>query len=249
MSGRAEPGTVYLVGAGPGDPGLLTCRGRDLLAAADVVVHDRLIDRRVLALCRPDAEVVDAGKAPGSVRLTQAAICELLIERARAGRAVVRLKGGDPFVFGRGGEEATACARAHVPCEVVPGVTSAVAAPSLAGIPLTHRGVASSFAVVTAHAPRRDWTGFAAADTLVVLMGAARVAETAGELMAAGRSPDTPAAVIASASLPSQRVARSTLAGIAEAAATAGCANPAVLVIGAVVALAAGRTGTRGPMA
>ena len=233
----ARPGWVHLVGAGPGDPGLFTLRGRELLETADVVVYDRLVDPRVLAMCRPDAELIDAGKAPGLVRITQEAISAMLVGRAQRGDAVVRLKGGDPFVFGRGGEEAAACKAAAVPCEVVPGVSSAVAGPALAGIPVTQRGLASGFAVVTAHAPRDDWPGFAAAATLVILMGAGRLEEVAAELRAAGWPDGTPAAVVASASLPDQRDARAPLGQIAAAAAEAGCTSPAVLIVGAVAGL------------
>ncbi len=151
--------TVYLVGAGPGDPGLLTRRGEALLRVADVVVYDRLASAAVLQLAGPDAELVDVGKAPGRAALDQAEINALLVARARAGHVVVRLKGGDPFVFGRGGEEAEACIAAGVPFEVVPGVTSAIAAPAYAGIPVTHRGVSTHFTVVTGHEdPTKDGT-------------------------------------------------------------------------------------------
>ena len=229
-------GTVYLVGAGPGAPDLITVRGRDLLGGADVVVHDRLVSTALLAWCRPGAEIIDAGKAPGRAPLDQAGINGILVERARAGRTVVRLKGGDPFVFGRGGEELAACARAGVPCQVVPGVSSAVAAPALAGIPVTWRGVSRSFAVVTGHAAPVSQGCLVAADTLVVLMGMGRLSDLVGDLVAAGRSPDAPAAVVSRASWPDQMTAVATLGSIARAAATAGCASPGVLVVGEVVA-------------
>jgi uroporphyrinogen III methyltransferase/synthase len=240
----AGGGRVYLVGAGPGDPGLLTLRGRDLLGLADVVVYDRLVHPALLDLCRPDCERVFAGKAPGEVALEQADIQATLIAAAARGRCVVRLKGGDPFVFGRGGEEAQALAAAGVPFEVVPGVTSAVAAPACAGIPVTHRGVASSFAVVTGH--RRadaeegpiDWSAYGRQpDTLVVLMGRAALGEIAAALCEAGRPRDTPCAVISSGTLPEQRTVTAPLEGIAAAADAAGLGSPALLVVGEVVRL------------
>src|SRR5216110_2483649 len=190
--------SVALVGAGPGDPGLMTVRGLELLRHADVVVYDRLVHPRLLDEA-PRARRVFAGKAAGRHALPQERITALLVTHARRGRRVVRLKGGDPFVFGRGGEEALALERAGVPFEVVPGVTAAVAVPAYAGIPLTHRGVASSFAVVTGHgcASERgrpvDWARLATAvDTLVVLMGLERLAEIARELVARGRPAETP---------------------------------------------------------
>src|SRR5438876_8090614 len=196
-------GRVALVGAGPGDPGLLTIRGRKLLRGADVVVYDRLVHPRVVDLAPPEALRIFAGKARGVHALPQADINALLVTHARRGRRVVRLKGGDPFVFGRGGEEALALARAGVPFEVVPGVTAAVAVPAYAGIPLTYRGVAASFAVVTGHeeACKReasvDWARLArAADTLVVLMGVGALPRIARELIAHGRPPATPVALV-----------------------------------------------------
>ncbi len=186
--------TVYLVGAGPGDPGLLTRRGEALLRAADVVVYDRLAPRALLELARADAELIDVGKAPGNAPMTQDDINAVLVDRGAAGREVVRLKGGDPFVFGRGGEEAEACIAAGVPFEVVPGITSAIAAAAYAGIPVTHRRVSTSFTVVTGHedptkgSSDTDWDALAkAGGTLVVLMGAGRVAEIAKALIAGGR--------------------------------------------------------------
>ena len=171
--------TVYLVGAGPGDPGLFTVRGAELLRRADVVVYDRLASPALLDLARRDAELVDVGKAPGRAAMTQEQINELLVERGRAGLEVMRLKGGDPFVFGRGGEEAESCRDANVPFEVVPGITSAIAAPAYAGIPVTHRGLSTSVTIVTGHEdPTKgttdtDWDALArAGGTLVVLMGA-----------------------------------------------------------------------------
>src|SRR6478735_2417286 len=190
--------TVYLVGAGPGDPGLLTQRGAELLARADVVVHDRLGTAGLLELARPDAELVSAGKAPGQVDLSQDEINALLVERGQAGLEVVRLKGGDPFVFGRGGEEAEALAAAGVPFEVVPGITSAIGAPAYAGIPVTHRGLSTHVTVVTGNEdPTKDrtdvdWAALArAGGTLVILMGAGRIGEIARRLIEGGRAPDT----------------------------------------------------------
>src|SRR5438034_3879634 len=194
-----EPVNVALVGAGPGDPGLMTVRGLALLRRADVVVYDRLVDPRLLDEARPDAHRVFVGKASGAHTLPQPEINALLVRHAAQGRRVVRLKGGDPFVFGRGGEEAEALAAAGIPFEIVPGVSSAVAAPAYAGIPLTHRGVASSFAVVTGHEgcgkarAGVDWARLATAvDTLVVLMGVAALPRIARELIARGRAPHTP---------------------------------------------------------
>jgi uroporphyrin-III C-methyltransferase len=203
-------GIVYLVGAGPGDPRLLTLRGAEVLQRADVVVYDRLAPAALLDLAPRGAERVDAGKARGRVALTQEEINRVLVDRGRRGLVVVRLKGGDPFVFGRGGEEALALAEAGVAFEVVPGVSAAVAAPAYAGIPVTHRGLATSYAVVSATlaggAPGELARTAAAADTLVLLMAAERLGEVCGQLIAAGRPADQPAAVIASASTAAQRV-------------------------------------------
>jgi uroporphyrin-III C-methyltransferase len=230
-------GVVYLVGAGPGDPRLLTLRGAELLQRADVVVHDRLAPAALLDLAPRGAERVDAGKARGRAAISQEGINRLLIDRARRGLAVVRLKGGDPFVFGRGGEEALALAAAAVPFEVVPGVSAAVAAPAYAGVPLTHRGLASSFAVVSATlagGPADLGRMATAVDTLVVLMVAERLGEVCAALIAAGRQPDEPAAVIASATTGDQQSLAGTLAELAGAEVD----PPATLVAGRVAALA-----------
>src|SRR5215217_1937130 len=204
--------TAYLVGAGPGDPGLLTARALELIAQADVILHDRLIPPGALAHARPAAEVVDVGKVGGGEQTPQQETTRLLVELARAGRHVVRLKGGDPFVFGRGGEEAQALRAAGVPFEVVPGVTAGVAAPAYAGVPVTHRDDASGVALVTAHEdPAKpesalDWEALAAfPGTLVLYMGVARLGESVARLVAAGRSPDEPAAVVERGTLPAQR--------------------------------------------
>jgi uroporphyrin-III C-methyltransferase len=234
-------GTVALVGAGPGDPGLLTVRGLARLRAADLVVYDRLVDPRLLAEAR-HARRVFAGKAPGRHALAQAEINALLIRHARRGRRVVRLKGGDPFVFGRGGEEVEALAAAGVPCEVVPGVTSAVAAPAAAGIPLTRRGVAASFAVATGHACGEgrapDWARLATAtDTLVLLMALGELPRIADRLVAHGRPPSTPVAIVSGATTARQATLVGRLDDIAARAAAARVSPPAVVVVGEVVRL------------
>jgi uroporphyrinogen III methyltransferase/synthase len=237
------PGIVYLVGAGPGDPGLMTARSLELIVAADVIVHDRLVPRDALAAARPDAEVLYVGKEPGEATVPQEGIEELLIERAREGKIVVRLKGGDPFVFGRGGEEAEALAEAGIPFEVVPGVTAGVAAPAYAGIPVTHRDDASAVAFITGHEdPEKDEDAIdyeALArfpGTLVFYMGVKALPRIAERLVAAGRDPADPAAVVARGTLPDQRTVLSTLDGIADAANEAGIQPPAVTVVGPVAA-------------
>jgi uroporphyrin-III C-methyltransferase len=236
-------GTVHLVGGGPGDPGLITARGLELLRRADVVVHDRLIGPELLHETRAGAELVDVGKGAGHVALSQEEINRLLVDRARAGREVVRLKGGDPFVFGRGSEELAACRAAGLRCAVVPGVSSAIAGPAAAGIPVTARGIASSFAVVTAHgagkAGEPDVAALAGVDTIVVLMGRSSLPGFTARLVAAGRDPETPAACIQSATTPAQRVTVATLATIAAAADRDGLEAPIVTVIGDVARMAA----------
>ncbi len=235
-------GFVSLVGAGPGDPDLITVKGLRRLRAADVVVYDALANPELLRECRADAELIDAGKRAGQPHRSQAAINALLIAHARRGRLVVRLKGGDPFVFGRGGEEASALAEADVAWEVVPGVSSAVAAPAYAGIPVTHRAVASSLAIITGHedpersSTRIHWHALAqGVDTLVFLMGLGRLPTIAAQLIAHGRPADTPAAAISCGSTAEQETVVATLATIGEAAARAGLAAPATLVVGEVV--------------
>jgi uroporphyrinogen III methyltransferase/synthase len=232
--------TVFLVGAGPGDPGLLTRRGAALLACADVVVYDRLASPALLALAPDTAELVNVGKAPGRSEMTQQEINDLLVARGRAGVDVVRLKGGDPFVFGRGGEEAEACRRAGLTFEVVPGVTSAIAAPAYAGIPVTHRGVSTHVTIVTGHEdPTKpgsgtDWDALArAGGTLVILMGAGRIGDVAQRLVGGGRAPSTPVAAVRWATTPRQRTVRATLATIADA----GVEPPSAIVVGDVAAL------------
>ncbi|WP_263730420.1 uroporphyrinogen-III C-methyltransferase [Cellulomonas sp. SG140] len=229
-------GSVALVGGGPGDPGLLTLRGRRLLAEADVVVVDRLAPHAVLAELDPDVLVVDVGKTPGHHAVPQDEINALLVQHALAGRRVVRLKGGDPYVFGRGSEEAEVCRRAGVPVEVVPGVTSAVAVPAVAGIPVTHRGVASGFTVVTAH----DDIGAVPAvrdHTVVLLMGVAGLAGACRAMRAAGRPDDTPVGIVEDAFGPGERATVGTLGTIADLAERVGVRSPAVTVVGDVVRL------------
>ncbi len=231
-------GSVALVGGGPGHPGLITTRGRQLLAAADVVVVDRLAPRGLLADLDDDVEVIDVGKTPGHHPVPQHEINRLLVEHAQAGQQVVRLKGGDPFVLGRGGEEAAACREAGVPVEVVPGVTSAIAVPASVGIPVTHRGLAKQFTVVSGH-EGLDWANLAGTEgTLVFLMGVSLLADTAAQLVAHGMDPATPAAVVEDGFGPGQRVTTAPLSGIARAAAEAGAKPPAVIVVGDVAALA-----------
>ena len=239
-------GLVSLVGAGPGDPGLLTLLGQERLRRADLVVYDRLINPVLLQEVRPEAERVFVGKEAGAQAMPQAEIARALIDGARAGKAVVRLKGGDPFVFGRGGEEAEALAAAGVPFEVVPGVGSAVAAPAYAGIPVTHREIASSFVVVTGHEDASktgsaiDWEAIARGpDTIACLMARRTLAAVCERLIAHGRPPDTPAALVERGTTPQQRVVEAPLARLPAAADAAGLAAPAVLIVGQVVSLRA----------
>lgn len=235
-------GKVYLVGAGPGDPELMTLKAKRLLCLADVVLFDRLLDPRMLEGVK--AELIDVGKNAGRHKLNQEGINRLLIEKAEAGNIVVRLKGGDPYLFGRGGEEALALQERGIPFEVVPGVTSSIAAPELAGIPVTHRGVASSLIIVTGHEePGKetplDWAAIAAlGGTLVVLMGVSRLEQNVSALIGAGKSPQTPAAMVEKGGWPEQRMISATLADIAEKAREAKIESPAILVVGEVVLLA-----------
>ena len=233
---RPGSGWVALVGGGPGTDGLLTTRARELLSVADVVVVDRLAPRGVVDRLPANVRVVDVGKAPGRHTVPQEEINALLVEEALAGRAVVRLKGGDPYVLGRGGEERHACEAHGISVEVVPGVTSAVAVPAAAGIPLTHRGVARGFTVVTGH---EDLPAVPSGGdhTVVLLMGVGRLARSARALVDAGRSPTCPVAVVERGFLPGQRVTFGTLADIAETARAAAVENPAVVVVGDVVRL------------
>ncbi len=244
--GRGHRSGVALVGGGPGDPGLLTVRGRQLLAEADVVVTDRLAPRSVLHELPPDVQIIDVAKIPYGRSVAQEHINAALIEHAQAGRFVVRLKGGDPYVFGRGSEEVIACLRAGVPVTVVPGVTSAVAVPAAAGVPVTHRGVAQEFSVVSVHVPPGDerstvnWPALAATrGTLVLLMGVERLTAVADTLIRYGRSGSTPVSVIADGTLPTQRTIVATLDTVAPRVLKDGIRPPAVVVIGEVVNVAA----------
>jgi uroporphyrinogen III methyltransferase/synthase len=237
------PGIVYLVGAGPGDPGLMTVRSLDLIVAADVIIHDRLIPAEALAAARPDTELLYVGKEPGDASVPQDDIEDLMIERAREGKLVVRLKGGDPFVFGRGGEEAEALAEAGIPFEVVPGVTAGVGAPAYAGVPVTHRDDASAVAFVTGHEdPDKedstlDYDALARfPGTLVFYMGVKALPGIAESLVAAGRSPDEPAIVIERGTFPGQRIVSAPLSEIAGAAGEAEIRPPSVTVVGPVAA-------------
>ncbi|OKI61062.1 uroporphyrinogen-III C-methyltransferase [Micromonospora sp. CB01531] len=243
-SGRTggAPGRVALVGAGPGDPELITVKGWRLLTGADVVVADRLVPGLLLDELRPDVELVDASKIPYGPSRAQEEINRILVDRARAGKFVVRLKGGDPYVFGRGGEELLACAEAGVPVTVVPGVTSAVAVPAVAGVPVTHRAVAHEFTVVSGHlAPDSPaslvrWAALAGLrGTLVVLMGLKNLAAISAALVAHGRPAETPVAVVQEGTTSGQRTLRSTLGAVAVDVLEAGVRPPAIVVIGDVV--------------
>jgi uroporphyrin-III C-methyltransferase len=240
---RAERGRVYLVGAGPGDPGLLTVKAVDLLESCDTLVYDYLVNPEVLAHVQASTERIYVGKVGGGRHTPQRQINHLLIQHARAGKRVVRLKGGDPFLFGRGAEEAEALVEAGICFEVVPGVSSALAVPAYAGIPLTHRGMSSSVAVITG---ARGGDGayesgafahLASADTLVVLMGVAHLREIANDLMNSGRSAETPAAVIRWGTYNGQQTVTGTLGSIALEAERAGMRAPAVIIVGEVVRL------------
>ena len=242
---RDKPVGVALVGGGPGDPGLITVRGRRLLAQADVVVTDRLAPRELLDELAGDVEIIDAAKIPYGRSMTQEHINAALVEHARAGRFVVRLKGGDPFVFGRGAEEVLHCVKAGIPVTVVPGITSAIAVPSSIGVPVTHRGVAQEFHVVSAHvAPGEpgstvDWEALGRSrGTLILLMAVERMRVIADTLMRYGRSPDAPVAVIQDGTLQSQRTLLASLATVSGEMTASGVRPPAIIVVGEVVQVA-----------
>jgi uroporphyrin-III C-methyltransferase/precorrin-2 dehydrogenase/sirohydrochlorin ferrochelatase len=243
---RHRAAGVALVGGGPGDPGLITVRGRQLLAEADVVVTDRLAPRELLAELPSDVTVIDAGKVPYRRQMSQDEINAALVEHATSGKFVVRLKGGDPFVFGRGGEEMFACLRAGVPVTVVPGVSSAIGVPGAAGIPVTHRGTAQDFHVVSVHVPPGDaqstvdWQALAKTDgTVVLLMALDRIGTVANTLIKYGRAQNSPVSVIADGTMPTQRTIYSTLEDVERRLADEGVRPPAVVVIGGVVTIAA----------
>jgi len=241
---------VAIVGGGPGDPDLITVRGRRLLAHADVVVADRLAPQSLLAELDPDVEIVDAAKLPRGRFMAQEAINEVLVDRARQGRFVVRLKGGDPFVFGRGSEEVAACVAAGVPVTVVPGITSAISVPGLAGIPFTHRGVAHEAVIVSGHLPPGhpdslvDWTALGGlAGTVVLLMGVENLPAIAAALVDGGRDPATPVAAVENGSLPTQRVVVTTLGDAARTFALEQVRAPAIVIVGHVVGQRAATAG------
>lgn len=247
----AMPGTVHLVGAGPGDPDLLTLRGARLLETCTLVATDRLASPELLDLVPDGAARLDVGKKPGGRGWTQDEINRLLVQSARGGQAVVRLKGGDPYVFGRGGEEIEACVAAGIAVEVVPGITSAIGAPSAAGIPVTHRGLAAGFAVVTGHEdPTKpdsqvDWANLAGfPGTVVVLMGVGEIGRIADRLIAHGRDPRTPAAAVRWGTTPEQQVVEATLADLPAAVRDHSLRPPATIVVGDVVAMRSVLTST-----
>jgi uroporphyrin-III C-methyltransferase / precorrin-2 dehydrogenase / sirohydrochlorin ferrochelatase len=244
--GRGHQGGVAIIGGGPGDPGLITVRGRQLLAEADVVLTDHLAPRSLLDELPADVEIIDVSKIPYGRAMPQEQINATMIERARAGRFVARLKGGDPFVFGRGAEEVLACLRAGVPVTVVPGVTSAVGVPTSAWLPVTHRGVAQEFHVVSVHVPpgdRRstvDWALLGGSTgTLVLLMAVQQLGAVTAELLRHGRSPDTPVSVIADGTMPTQRTINSSLEQVEGMVTREGIRPPAIVVVGDVVSVAA----------
>lgn len=237
-------GKVYLVGAGPGDPGLMTLKGKTLLEHADVVVYDALVSAPILAMINPQAERIDAGKRRGNHSLLQAETTQLLIEKAKTNAVIVRLKGGDPFVFGRGGEEMEDLVHAGVSVEVVPGITSGIAAPAYAGIPLTHRRYSSSVTFVTGHEsvdkyrPQVNWQAIAhSSETIVVYMGVHNLSYIVNQLTIAGLSPATPVALVRWGTRPEQETLLASLATVAETAERTGFAAPAIVVIGEVVNL------------
>ena len=248
-----QRGSVILVGAGPGHPGLITVAGQQAVQEADVIISDRLVPLSALDQVRPGASIIDVGKIPRGASTPQQTINALLVEHARAGRTVVRLKGGDSFVFGRGGEEWQACAEAGIPVTVLPGVSSAIAAPALAGVPLTHRDLTQGFTVVSGHVPpddpgcTLDWSALAAANTtLVIMMGVATLPKITEKLIKERLDPQTPAMTVANAGLPSQFSVHATLADIAARSHAEGIRPPAITVIGAVAGFSPGtRPGRR----
>jgi len=243
MQETVRPGLVSLVGAGPGDPELITLKGAGALGRAEVVIYDALVQEGLLKMAPPGAELIYMGKRCGRACPSQDEINDAIIQHARAGKRVVRLKGGDPFVFGRGGEEVLALSAAGIPCEVIAGVTAGVAVPASMGIPVTHRGVSGSVAFVTGHPGSGlddpvDWEGLAhAVSTIVIYMGLTRLPEIASRLIAAGRPADTPSAVISQGTGGEQKQVVAPLSGLFDAANTAGITTPALIIIGPVVGL------------
>jgi len=239
--GVQKGGSVILVGGGPGDPGLLTVAGLEAIKEADVIVCDRLAPLTALQHARPEAEIIDVAKIPRAASTSQEQINQILLEHASAGKTVIRLKGGDPFIFGRGGEEWQACATAGIPVTVIPGVSSATAGPALAGVPLTHRELTQGFTVISGHAPPGDpastlnWQALATANTtLVIMMGVATLPAITDELIKYGLAPETPAMTVADAAMPSQQSVRGTVADIAALTKDADIKPPAITVIGGV---------------
>jgi uroporphyrin-III C-methyltransferase len=237
-------GEVYLVGAGPGDPGLITVKGKDLIERADVIVHDSLIGMDLLDIAKDGAEIIDVGKRGGCHKKEQWEINSLLVEKCQKGRLVVRLKGGDPFMFGRGGEEAEELRAEGLVVHVVPGVTSAISAPALAGIPVTHRDFASLVTFVTGHEGSEkeseviNWSALArTGGTVVILMGMSRIRRNMSRLMDHGMDPATPVAVVEKGSTPEQRVIRGTVSDIADRCEEAGAGAPAIIIVGGVATL------------
>lgn len=238
---QRRKGKVFLVGAGPGDPGLLTRKAEQTMRTADVVFYDKLVDKRIVQLARKEAQLIDVGKGPGHHEVPQHKINDLLIEHAQQGKAVVRLKGGDPFLFGRGGEEAAQLVAHGIDVEIIPGVSSAVAVPAYAGIPVTHRKLASSVTIITGHEAqegRLQWDVLAKLrGTLVILMGVGALAQNLSRLVRCGKPAETPAAIIEQGTTKNQRVIVGTISDLPSKAREAGVRAPAVLVIGDVVSL------------
>ena len=236
-------GKVYLVGAGPGDPELITVKGLRLLQAADTVIHDRLIPIELLECCSSQTEIIDVGKYPDHHRISQPEINRLIVERALRGRTVVRLKGGDPFVFGRGTEELDACIQHEIQCEIVPGISSCIAAASAAGVPVTSRGVARSFVVITGQTDPRlgkysvEFDALSKIDTVVVLMGRKNLGQLVEGLLDSGKSPETPVTCVERATCPDQRVATSTLNKIVDEVELLKMSSPMVTIIGEVAGM------------
>lgn len=240
---RSNIGKVYLVGAGPGDPELLTVKAMRLLKQADSVIYDRLVNPEILEYCDQSAELIDAGKYPDHHRVTQEQINQIIVDRAVRGMVVVRLKGGDPFVFGRASEEREACENANIPCQVVPGISSCIAGPASAGIPVTSRGVARSFAVVTGQTDPNlpeyqiQFDALAKLDTVIFMMGRRNLSQLMGDLIKSGKDPSTPVACIQKATTSNQKTVVGKLSDIVEKVENAGLESPMISIVGDVVNL------------